>query len=375
MVKHKMNIIKINTENKQSVHSFIRFPFEMYTDSEYWVPPFPGEMQLVMNRQAHPFYHHSDAEFFVAELAGRIIGRLAVLMNANYCKFHEQRIAFVYYLEMEEYPRICAALLSTAEDWARQHGANTLLIGKGFLRSNGQGIHVEGFDLPPAMGIPYQMPYYDEFIKQCGFEKETDYFSGILEHRIDPLIHQTADKVRSRSNFWVKSFKSSREMETWIPRVDKVHHEAFAKNPSYYPSTEEEFALICRNIIAIANPAYIKLIMHEKEVAGFIIGYPNINHAIRTTRGSSSLFAMFRLLYEKNHSHWIDMNGIGLLPKYQGLGGNALLYSEAEKIIVNNGMIHAEIIQVDERNFRSKSDMNTVGVDWKKTHRTYIKKI
>jgi hypothetical protein len=69
------------------------------------------------------------------------------------------------------------------------------------------------------------------------------------------------------------------------------------------------------------------------------------------------------------------MNGIGLLPKYQGLGGNALLYSEVEKTIVDAGMKHAEIIQVDERNFRSYSDMNTMGVDWKKTHRTYIKRI
>jgi hypothetical protein len=370
-----MNIIKIDTEDKESVRSFIRFPFEMYAGSAYWVPPFPGEMQLVMNQQAHPFYHHSTADFFAAELAGRIVGRLAVLKNNNYCKFHDQQVAFVYYLEMEEDARICEALLAAAEDWARQHGADAMLIGKGFLRSNGQGIHVGGFDVPPAMGIAYQMPYYDDFIKQCGYEKETDYFSGILEHRIDPLIHQTADKVRSRYNFWIKSFSSTKEMETWIPWVDKVHHEAFAGNPSFYPSTEEEFALICRNILAIANPAYVKLVMHEEEVAGFILSYPNINRALRATRGSSTVFAMLRLLYEKKTSRSIDMNGIGLLPKYQGLGGNALLYSEVEKVIVNNGMKHAEIIQVDERNMRSKSDMNTVGVDWKKTHRTYIKKI
>jgi len=84
---------------------------------------------------------------------------------------------------------------------------------------------------------------------------------------------------------------------------------------------------------------------------------------------------MLQLLYEKKHSHWIDMNGVGLLPKYQGLGANALLYSEVEKTIVAAGMTHAEIIQVDERNFRSYSDMNTMGVEWKKTHRTYQKKI
>jgi hypothetical protein len=164
-------------------------------------------------------------------------------------------------------------------------------------------------------------------------------------------------------------------MQNWIPRVDKVHHEAFANNPSYYPSTPDEFDLICRNIIAIADPAYIKLIMCGDEIAGFVISYPNINRAIRATNGRGTLRAMIRLLIEKGRTRCIDMNGVGLLPKYQGLGANALLYSEVEKVLVNSGMRHAEIIQVDERNFRSKSDMDTMGIEWKKIHRTYTKNI
>lgn len=69
------------------------------------------------------------------------------------------------------------------------------------------------------------------------------------------------------------------------------------------------------------------------------------------------------------------MNGAGLLPEYQGLGGNALLYSEIDKVINSTRIKRAEIVQVDERNLRSFSDMKKMGVVFTKTHRTYQKNI
>jgi len=69
------------------------------------------------------------------------------------------------------------------------------------------------------------------------------------------------------------------------------------------------------------------------------------------------------------------LNGIGLLPQFQGLGGNVLLYAEVENTLAGAGMKRGEIVQVDERNFRSKSDMETMGVIWNKRHRTYHKQL
>ena len=78
---------------------------------------------------------------------------------------------------------------------------------------------------------------------------------------------------------------------------------------------------------------------------------------------------------EKKHPTVIDLYGIGLLPQYQGLGGNALLYSELDKVLSNPRIRKAEVVQVDERNFRGKVDMQNLGVTISKTHRTYQKSI
>jgi hypothetical protein len=43
-----------------------------------------------------------------------------------------------------------------------------------------------------------------------------------------------------------------------------------------------------------------------------------------------------------------------------------------EKVLrARPGLSTAELIQVDERNHRSLSDMESLGVKWVKTHRTY----
>jgi hypothetical protein len=76
---------------------------------------------------------------------------------------------------------------------------------------------------------------------------------------------------------------------------------------------------------------------------------------------------------EKNHPVILDINGVGLLPEYQGLGGNALLYSELDKVIHSTHIKKAEVVQVDERNLRSYADMQKMGVAFSKTHRTYRK--
>jgi hypothetical protein len=78
-----------------------------------------------------------------------------------------------------------------------------------------------------------------------------------------------------------------------------------------------------------------------------------------------------KILRAQQNFSVIDINGVGLLPDYQGRGANALLYSELEKTLRSTKATMAELIQIDERNFLSKSDMEMLGVEWVKIHRSY----
>ena len=68
-----VTIKKINTEVKQEVNQFVNFPFGLYRDVAAWVPPITADIKTMLNKNKHPFYEHSEADFFVAEENGNHI--------------------------------------------------------------------------------------------------------------------------------------------------------------------------------------------------------------------------------------------------------------------------------------------------------------
>jgi hypothetical protein len=74
-------------------------------------------------------------------------------------------------------------------------------------------------------------------------------------------------------------------------------------------------------------------------------------------------------------TNWISLNGAGILPDYQGLGGNALLYAEMENTIRDFGFEHAELTQVAETAVQMRKDLENVGGKAYKNHRVYIRDI
>jgi ribosomal protein S18 acetylase RimI-like enzyme len=153
--------------------------------------------------------------------------------------------------------------------------------------------------------------------------------------------------------------------------VKTVQDEAFYDNPNYYPSTDEEFQLIAQSMIQVSRPHMIKLIMKGNDVAGFIISYPDLSAALKTAKGRIFPFGWILLILGKYFSKIVDLNGVGILPKYQGLGANAMLYVELEKTLRQNNYKRGELVQVNETNFKSVSDWENLGVHFHKTHRIY----
>ncbi len=369
-----MQARKLDLDNRKDRSKFIQFPFKLYKDNPYWVPPIQGDIEFVMNREKHPFYRHSNADFLVVESEGEVLGRMAILQNKNYCDFHQQKIAFFYYFDVVDDLQVSKMLLQAGVDWAKSHGLDTILGPKGFVRSNGFGILIEGFDKLPALGIPYNHPYYATLLTDFGFQYYTDHLSGYLvpSDELPVKMFEAADRIKESGNFKVLHFTNKSELVKWIPEIDRVHHEAFQNNPDFYPSTHEEFELMAKNIYRVANPRLIKIILKGDELAGFLLCYPNICPSLQKTNGRLWPFGWITILHELRTTKRLDLNGVGLLPQYQGRGANILLYVELERTLRAYNAQFGDFVQVDVRNFKSKSDMETVGVKFYKTHRSYI---
>jgi hypothetical protein len=368
-----MRVRKLDTTQARDVRQFIRFPFQLYRDCQQWVPPLVPDMKLALNRDRYPFYRYSDADFLVVESEGQTLGRIAVLENRPYNEFHRARTAFFYYFEVVEDVQAARLLFDAAFDWAKAHDLDTILGPKGLLRGDGQGLLVEGFEHRPAFGIAYNYSYYDAFVRNSGFEKELDYLSGHLSrgYQLPQRIYDIAEKVKARRGLGVKSFASKKELRELAPTVQKVYNEAFVQVWGYYPASEQEIAAIIERITSIADPRLVKFVMKGEEPIGFLFAYPDVSAAIQKTRGRIWPFGWIHLVREARRTEWVNFNGVGVLPRYQGIGANTVMYVELFKTIMDFQFEHGDFVQVAESNVQSLGDANALQIQWYKRHRIY----
>ena len=88
--------------------------------------------------------------------------------------------------------------------------------------------------------------------------------------------------------------------------------------------------------------------------------------------GKLNLLSAYRLLREYKKTDWILINGIGILPDFQGTGANTLLYAEIEKTIRQYTQFkHLEMVQIQETTAKMLSNVETLQGKIYKTHRIY----
>jgi hypothetical protein len=372
-----MRIRKIDTTKKHDVNEFIKFPFKLYQDDPYWVPPMIQDMRTNLNREQHPFFRHSTAEFFIAESEGQTLGRIAVLHNKVHNEYQSKKAAFFCYFDVIEDIDVARSLFDEAFDWAQSRGLNEITGPRGLLRFDGTGLLVKGYDYIPIMGIAYNFPYYDRFVIDSGFVKLTDYLSGYLrsDYELPEKFLLVAEKVKERKGYWIKTFNSKKELREWVPRIGNLFNSSFASGRDFSPINEDEMNLIGNNLISIAIPKLIKLVMKGEEIIGFVFAYPNVSEALQKTNGRLFPFGWITLMRAIKKSKKLVINGMGLLPKYQGLGGTALLYAELYKSGKPMGYEFVETVQVDEKNFKSMSEHENLKITWHVTHRCYVRQL
>ncbi len=375
-----VKIIKIDLHSKSEINRFVQLPFDIYRGHPQWVPPFISDIKMMMNPEKHPYYEHSDAEFFLAEKDGKPAGRIAALENKPFNAYHQVKDAEFYLFECINDQEVANALFETVIDWARARGLTNLVGPKGFGPLDGYGIQIEGFEHRQMMNMMnYNFPYYRDLVENLGFTKVVDFVSSYVQTRefvLPPKVVKAADIAQQRGTFEVLKFKNKRHLIEWAGRIGQAYNKAFVNNWEYYPLSQREIDFVVENVMTIIDPELIKIIVKDGEVVGFVFPFPDVSAAMQKNKGKLGPIEILRLLRELKKTRWISFNGVGILPEYHGLGGNAVMYSELEKTMrCNDQFIHSELTQVAETAKQMRKDLLNLGVRFYKNHRVYHKEI
>jgi hypothetical protein len=373
-------IEKVDTENKSQVKRFVQYYYNLYQDCPQWVPPLFVDAYLPLNRKKHPFFKHSAADFFLAVRDGEVVGRICAGENKLFNEYHKTKKSQFYFFDSENDLQTASALFDSAFDWSRACGLDIVVGPKGLSPFDGYGIQVEGFEHRQMMTMMnYNYDYYPKLVEALGFEKEVDFVSCYLPSAafaIPERVERIAQWAVKRGNLWVKQFKSKRELVSWAQRIGRTYNKTFINNWEYYPFTQGDVDYAVQNVFMVADHRLIKLIMHGEDIVGFLFAFPDASAALQRAKGRLLPFGIVDLLIEMKRTKTVSGNGMGVLPDFQGTGGNALLYYEMGKTVLDFKQFQfVEMTQVAETTRQLRADLkNLNGVEYK-NHRVYHKVI
>ena len=371
-----VTIEKVDTNEKRQAKRFVQFYYDLYKDCPQFVPPLFIDAYLPLNRKKHPFFEHSAADFFIAVRAGKVVGRICAADNRPFNDYHKTRKAHFFNFDTIDDLEVTRALFDAAFEWAQARGLDTMIGPKGLSPFDGYGIQIEGFEHRQMMTMMnYNYDYYPRLVEALGFEKEVDFVSCYLPadaFRVPERVERIAGRAMRRGNLKVKNFKSKKELLGWAWRIGEAYNRTFIRNWEYYPFTKGDVQYAVDNVINFADHRLIKVVTHDDDIVGFLFAFPDVSAALQRARGRLFPFGILDILLEMKRTRTISGNGMGILPEFQGSGGNALLYNEMGKtVFAFNQFEHVEMTQVAETTRQMRADLkNLNGVEYK-NHRVY----
>jgi hypothetical protein len=372
-----MKIIAFNTDQRKFQNEFLKFPFKLYKNTPQWVPSLNSDIRKVFSKKKHGFYEHGTAIFLLAvDEQERVIGRLAVLENEGYNQHFSSRTAFFYMFECIDDFSVANALFSSGFDWAKSRGLSEMIGPKGFSVFDGFGTLIKGFEYRAAFGQIYNPAYYQEFLEKLGFEKKWDSFTGYMDRsfQLPEKIFQVAELVKQKRGLEIREFSKKNEMKLYINDIKDLYNASLAYDSRNMPISDADMQTMVNQMLKFADPKLIKFIIKEGKPVGFLLAFPDIARALIRCKGKLLPFGWFQILRELKTTDTVDLNGAGILPEYQRVGGNALLFAEIAKSITSKPNYQfAEFLQVRDNNPQMLLEWENLGVEVRKTHRFYGK--
>jgi GNAT superfamily N-acetyltransferase len=328
-------------------------------------------------RSQNAFFSHGDAQLFLAERDGRVVGRISAQYDNNYNEFHGNRDGMFGFLELEDAPDILPPMLQAAFAWLRAHGRDRAIGPMDFTINDELGVMIEGFERMPFIRQPWHPPYYQRLCEQAGLAKEIDLFMWELEiadrSRMLPVIFKLADELEPRHGITVRRM-SRRSLRSDLDRFAEVYNEAWSDNWGFAPYRKEdldqmgqEFQLVFdRNWMMVAET-------QDGDTAAVALTFPDINQVLKRMNGRLLPLGWWHFLRKGSIMDRVRVGFLGVKPAYQHTGVAAALYVEHFDTAGRRPQTWGEMGWILETNRNMNRAMEAMGGRIVKRYRLYAR--
>jgi GNAT superfamily N-acetyltransferase len=327
-----MGVTVSPVDSKRDRSRFIAFPYTLFAGVEEWVPPLRMDQRHTLSPKRNPFFEHGSMQLFLAHEENRIVGRIAAIINGKHLKKYGDSTGFFGFFDCVERYDVAEALLTAAGNWLREQGLTRWRGPANPTMNDVAGLLVDGFQHPPAVFMPYNLPYYKTFVERFGFSRAMTMYSYFLHRKyvtMDRSIRGRKIILRRNPDLRLRTMDMKRFLEDARLILD-VYNDAWSDNWGNVAMTEGEFEKLANDMKPVLDPDLVFILEKGEREVGFLVSLPDVNVLLQKNRsGRLFPFGLARMLLREKVAPLRELRVplMGVRKEFHGRGFDAVLIS------------------------------------------------
>ncbi|PZQ19185.1 MAG: dATP pyrophosphohydrolase [Ancylobacter novellus] len=272
--------------------AFLDLPKRLHASDPTYVSPLDMERRDALSRKKNPLFRHVDAQFFLAFRDGRPVGRISAQADPRLGEIGQFGL-----IAAEDDQAVFHALFDAAETWLKARG-KTEVRGPFNLSINEEtGLLIDGFDTPPMLLMPHDLPYVAPRIEAEGYAKTMDLFAYL--HETDVPFPRAIERILSRPRppeVTVRHMDWSRYDEE-LATVADIFNDAWSENWGFLPIGEAELDHMAKSMKLLVDERLLWFVEVDGRPAAFGLALPNLNQMIADLGGRLLPFGWAKLVW------------------------------------------------------------------------------
>ncbi len=338
------------------------------------MPPLLIDRRDFLNPDKNPFFEHADTALFLAQDGnGNDIGRIAAIVNHRHNETHKDHIGFFGMFDCFNNPNAANKLFNAATGFLREHGMNAMRGPMNMSVNDDTGLLVNGFETSPFVMMPHNPPYYENLVKDYGFEKVKDlyaYYGECTDGQIPEHAIRGADLASKRHGFVLRKI-NMKKFDDEVKMIHELYTRAWEDNWGAVAMTGREFEHLAKDLKLVIDSDLVFIAEVGGRAVGFSLALPDINQALKKINGRLLPFGILKLLWYKRKIDAMRVITMGILKEYRKMGIDSAFYCETYKNALKKGIWRAEMSWILEDNTAMNNVLQNLGFKIYKTYRVY----
>jgi GNAT superfamily N-acetyltransferase len=375
----KINVLKVMSQ--QELGDFIRLPRHIYKDCQQYVPDMESDVRYMLDEKKNPVFKFSRVQPFIAYQDNQPVGRIVGIINQKANERWQTKNVRFSMIEFVDDEEVSAALIEAVCQWGQSFGMDKIEGPLGITDFDKEGMLVEDFHLTGTMNTIYNPEYYPRHIEKLGFRKETDWLQIRIQipQEIPPRYARVAQYVQEQMGLRViKLTDKDIYKRGYGKKVFGLLNEAYRPIFGFSELSEQQVKDLMNKYLKLLDKQMMPVVVNEQgEVVGVAITIGCLSEAMKKAKGRLWPTGWWHLLkaMKWRREESAEMLLVAVRPDYQGMGVNALFFSDLIPIYNKYGFRWAETGPQLEDNVRELSQWKPLNPAFVKRRRCYIKNL